>query len=181
MMGPVHVPVLVVVSGLPGTGKTTVARRVAREERAAYVRIDTVETAIGRAEGACATSNGWDDAPGYVVGHAVARDQLAVGLDVVVEAVNALEARRAAWRDVGRRAGAHVVEVEVTCSDIDEHRRRVESREPDLEGLRQPTWAEVVAREHEPWTDDHLLLDTAVLTVEESVRTVRDRIAAVLR
>ena len=41
---------LVVIAGLPATGKTTLARPLARELRAAYLRIDTIETAILRAQ-----------------------------------------------------------------------------------------------------------------------------------
>ena len=51
--------------------------------------------------------------------------------------------------------------VEVVCSDASEHRRRVEGRRSDIPGLRLPTWAEVEAREVEPWATERLILDTA--------------------
>ena len=38
------------MGGLPGVGKTTVARAVARRLQAAHVRIDSIETAIARSE-----------------------------------------------------------------------------------------------------------------------------------
>lgn len=47
---PSSVPRLVILGGLPATGKTTVARRVAALG-AAMVRVDTVETALARAAG----------------------------------------------------------------------------------------------------------------------------------
>ena len=37
---------LIVVSGLPGSGKTTVASAYVRASRAAFVRIDTIEQTI---------------------------------------------------------------------------------------------------------------------------------------
>ena len=121
-------PVLIAIGGLPATGKTTVARTLAVELCAAYVRIDSIETAIGRAEGQFRQTNGWDLPPGYTVGYDVAADQLRNGLDVVAESVNPLRVSRDAWRDAGLSGGARVVEVEVVCSDVDEHRRRAAER-----------------------------------------------------
>jgi len=57
-------PVLICVGGLPATGKTTIARKLAAELGAPYVRIDTIETAVGRAEGRFAETNGWELPPG---------------------------------------------------------------------------------------------------------------------
>jgi hypothetical protein len=37
---------LIVFGALPGTGKTTLARAVAKEQRATYLRIDTIEQAL---------------------------------------------------------------------------------------------------------------------------------------
>lgn len=163
---------LIIVGGLPATGKSAVARVLAERLRAAYVRIDSIEAAIDRAEGPARETNGWDAPPGYAVGYAVAADQLRTGLDVVAESVNPLRASRDAWRDAGLQAGAGVLEVEVVCSDANEHRRRAEERVPDIDGLVQPTWEQIADREYERWERDRLVLDTAVLGVDEAVRTL---------
>jgi len=39
-------PVLIVFSGLPGIGKTTAARALAREISAVYIRVDSIEAAL---------------------------------------------------------------------------------------------------------------------------------------
>jgi hypothetical protein len=62
--------------------------------------------------------------------------------------------------------------VEVICSDVAEHRRRVASRSADIPGLKLPTWSEVEAREYEPWDGKHLVIDTAHRAVEGSVTEV---------
>ena len=165
-------PVLVSVGGLPATGKTTIARSVAAATRAAYVRLDTIERAVARAEGGYEASNGWVLPPGYHVAYEVAADQLRLGLDVVAESVNALAVIRDAWRDTALGAGARLVEVEVVCSDPAEHRRRAEERVLDIEGLANPTWEQITRREYERWERDRLVLDTALLTPEESTRRV---------
>lgn len=165
-------PVLVVLGGLPATGKSTIARLVAAELGAAYVRIDTIEAALGRAEGDLDEPNRWIAPPGHVVGRSVAVDQLRGGLHVVADSVNPTHESRDAWREAGRSVGARVVEVEVVCSDVDEHRRRAERRVSDVEDLVVPTWRQVVDREYAPWSRPRLVVDAAVLSPEDAADVV---------
>lgn len=171
-------PTLVSVGGLPATGKTTVARALAAELGAAYLRIDTIESAIDRSEGDARHTNGWDCPPGYEVGYAVAADQLRVGLDVVAESVNALPETRDAWRATAARVGARLVEVEVVCSDPDEHRRRAEQRVLDIPGLIKPTWEQISNREYHPWDRDRVVVDTAGVGIDDAVRRAREAVGA---
>ena len=76
-------------------------------------------------------------------------------------AVNPLASTRAAWRAVGERAAVAIVEVEVICSDVAEHRRRVASRSADIPGLKLPTWDEMQARAYRAVDGEHLVIDTA--------------------
>ena len=156
---------LIVIGGLPGTGKTALARGLARALDAVHLRIDTIEQAIR-------TSTMGSDAlgaAGYAVGYGVAADNLRLGRTVVADAVNPLTSTRAAWREVAQRAAVAVFEVEVICSDATEHRRRIESRSSKIHGLKLPTWGEVAAREYEPWDGEHVIIDTAHRPVEQSV------------
>lgn len=159
---------LIILSGLPGTGKTTIARALARETGAVHVRIDSIEQAI--------RDSGIGDGPmhdaGYRAGYAVAEDNLRLGRRIIADSVNPIAASRNAWRAVATRAGVRGVDVEVVCSDREAHRARVESRAPDIAGLRLPTWPEVVTREFEPWQGDRLVIDTALLRVEQSVKLI---------
>ena len=70
------------------------------------------------------------------------------------------------------------VEVEIICSDLDEHRRRVETRISDIADLKLPTWNEVASREYDPWEREHIVIDTVGRTVEECVRILRSRLSA---
>ena len=84
-------------------------------------------------------SRSLDDA-GYQAAYAVAADNLSIGRTVIADSVNPLAVTRDAWVAVAKRTGTRVVEVEVICSDFDEHRRRAEMRISDIPGLQLPTW-----------------------------------------
>jgi predicted kinase len=140
---------LVVFAGLPGSGKSVLARGVADAIGATYLRIDTIESAIA------STLMSFRDNPvGYVVAEWVAADQLAAGRDVVTDAVNGVAAARAGWVALAARTGAALRFVEVRCSDAAEHRRRVEGRRPEMPGHGVPTWEQVQRRRYEPWPSE---------------------------
>ena len=161
----VHCAMLVVVSGLPGVGKTTVARALARATGAVHIRIDSIEQALRNAGHRV-------EAEGYAVAHAVAEDNLRLGRMVVADCVNPWPLTRREWRSVADRAGAVIIDVEIVCSDPEEHRHRVESREPDIEGQKLPTWLEVTQRDYRAWDEERLVIDTARSSPEESVRMI---------
>jgi len=161
---------LIILSGLPGTGKSAIARELARQIGAVYLRIDSIEQAI---RDSTAFTEPLNEA-GYCVAYALAEDNLRLDRTVIADSVNPLEVTRNAWRAVGNKAGVRVVEVELVCSDAGEHRRRVEQRVSDIPGLRLPTWADVEAREYHAWDREHLTIDTAVDSVEQGVRSIRE-------
>jgi predicted kinase len=169
------VATLIAFSGLPGSGKTTVSQALAGRLGAVYIRIDTIEQAL-RDSGDLKQLH----AAGYMAGYAIAAENLSFGLDVVADSVNSIAITRDAWAAVARDVGAKLLEVEVICSDPAEHRRRVETRTITVANLVQPTWAEVAARDYEPWTRAHIVIDTAVMSREESLAEIlRHRVAGV--
>jgi hypothetical protein len=109
--------------------------------------------------------------PSPRVGYAVAEDNLRLGRSVVVDSVNPSSMTRDAWRNVAKRAGADFAEVLVVCSDQAEHRRRVGTRITDIPGLGLPTWQDVLMLE--PWDRDHVVIDTAGQTVEQSLAALQ--------
>jgi predicted kinase len=150
---------LIVFSGLPATGKTTLARGLARRLAATHLRIDTIEQSLKTAGLAV-------DGTGYVIANALAADNLMLGRTVVADCVNPVLASRQGWRETAMRCGARLVEIEVVCSDLAEHRRRVESRITDIEGLILPSWDEITSKSYEPWDRDHFVLDTAGTSID---------------
>lgn len=157
---------LIILSGLPGVGKTTLARALASDTGAVHLRIDTIEQALR--SGMAPDEDVYD--LGYRVGFALAGDLLKTGQTVIADSVNPVDATRSGWRSAATSAGASYLEFEVACSDQSEHRSRVETRTTDNPGQRLPSWDDVQARHYAAWTSDVHRLDTAGCTVFRSRR-----------
>lgn len=156
---------LIVFGGLPGAGKTTLARALSQRLGAAHLRIDTIEQAL-RSLGTLRSEIGPE---GYVIAYALAEDNLRIGRTVIADSVNPLQVTRDAWLAVAERAMVRGVEVEVVCSDAAAHRRRVETRTTDIAGLRPPNWADVTGRHYQAWDRPRIVIDTASRTPAESL------------
>jgi predicted kinase len=164
-------PILYIFSGLPGSGKSTLSQSLASAFNAVYLRVDTIEQAL---RDLCSFDVGGE---GYRLAYRVASDNLRRGLSVIADSCNPIELTRREWEQVARDAGAEFVNIEVICSDISEHRRRVETRASTVTGLRLPTWDEVADREYHDWTVDRVLLDTAGQSEAESVSELVAQVA----
>jgi Predicted kinase len=158
---------LYIFGGLPGTGKSTLSSALAQELRAVHLRVDVVEQAM------CDAGIRLEGPEGYMVCYGLASHNLRLGLDVIADTVNPIEPTRQAWREAAESVRAPYVEIEVICSDKEEHKMRVTTRVSDIPGLQQPTWEEVESRHYEAWDREHIIIDTAHSTIDESMQLLR--------
>lgn len=146
---------LYIFSGLPGTGKTALAKKLAAKLSAVYLRIDTIEQGL---RDLC-------DFPvqgeGYRLAYRLIKDNLALGNQVVVDSCNPIKLTRAEYENIAAESNCDYLNIEIVCSDQTEHRRRIENRESDIPNLQLPAWAEVLNRNYEPWDKEHIIIDTA--------------------
>ena len=146
---------LFIFAGLPGTGKTTLSQQLARKINAVHLRIDTIEQALREL---CHLQV---EGEGYRLAYRIAGDNLRLGIDVVADSCNPLELTRREWEQVAVDNGSTFFNIEVVCSDDREHRRRIETRNSKIRGLKLPTWRDVEDREYHDWTKDRIVIDTA--------------------
>ena len=101
---------LIIFGGLPGTGKTTISKEVAKRLKAVYLRVDTIEQTLKNLEG-------YPDSliigsEGYLLSYAIAKENLALGLDVVADSVNPITITRHDWRKIAKETNTIFVEIE---------------------------------------------------------------------
>lgn len=161
---------LIVFSGLPGSGKTTIARTLAPHLGATYLRIDSIEQGL-RDAGLAEVGKA-----GYQIALQLAEANLALGNPVLADCVNPVAESRQAWSDLAQRLGVLLLDVEVICSDPREHRRRVETRQVDVPGLQAPSWQSVLDHDYQAWAESPLRLDSASLSPQQAVALILARL-----
>ncbi|MGI9285929.1 MAG: AAA family ATPase [Pseudomonadales bacterium] len=158
----IETPVLYIFSGLPGSGKTTLSQHLSRHFGIAHLRIDTIEQAL---RDLCGIDV---EGEGYRLAYRIAADNLNLGLSVIADSCNPVALTRREWEDVAKNQDAAFINIEVICTDLAEHRRRVETRENSVPALKLPTWEEVMLREYHSWDTARITVDTAGRSASES-------------
>ncbi len=148
---------LIVISGLPGSGKSTVAVAVGAARRAPVLSVDPIESALLRAGIERSFETGL---AAYLVAEACADAFLGGGLDVVVDAVSGVEPARTMWRALAVRHGVPL-RVVVCVLDRAEALRRLTDRSRGL-AVGEPSATDIEDRAEEwtEWPEPYLLVDS---------------------
>lgn len=139
-------PILIILAGLPGTGKTTLARLLAKELSLVYLRVDCIEAPF------CAAHMDVG-AKGYQALIHVARENLRLEHGVIIDTVNPLHITRSMFLALAKEEHAKLIQFELKVKDVSLHQKRVEERKADIPGLDVPTWQDVRKREYDEWNE----------------------------
>ncbi len=166
------IPTLYIFSGLPASGKSTLAKLLAVKTGSTYVRIDTVEQGIRE------LCNFKVEGEGYRLSYRIVRDNLALGINCISDSCNPIELTRHEWQQVAESVGARFVNIEVCCSDIREHEQRVNTRRSEVANLKLPSWQQVQNRHYEVWKTDVIKIDTSGQSIETSFEELVEKLSA---
>ena len=161
---------LYIFSGLPGTGKSTLAALLSKHLGTSYLRVDTIEQSL---KDICGLEV---YAEGYQIAYRLASDNLIQGLNVVGDSCNSVPESRVEWEQTDINSGAQYVNIEISCSNKIEHKIRVENRDSPVKGLALPSWESVKAREYHPWDSEIISIDTAGESPERSIQKLIERL-----
>ena len=164
-------PKLYIFSGLPASGKSTLAKLLVKETDSFYLRIDTVEQAL---RDLCELEV---QGEGYRIAYRIAADNLNLDMNVVADSCNPWQLTRQEWQEVAIQNNADFINIEVSCSNEEEHKKRVENRSSDVHRLKLSSWQEIKNREYHDWTGEVIMIDTADKTTEESFEELVKKIA----
>jgi predicted kinase len=164
---------------LSGAGKSTLAEGLSRALSVPVFSVDPIEAAMWRSGLAKAQTG----IAAYDVAIALADEHLRLRHSVIVDAVNPVEAPRAAWRNLASKYQADLKIIECICADETVHRRRIEARVRNIDGMAEVTWARVIERrtEYQAWTDRRLTLDTSVDPPDSLLAEALNHVRASLR
>jgi predicted kinase len=172
---PEQAPLLVLVTGPPGTGKSTVSEAIAQKIGGSVLSHDWAMSGLRPYGEIQAVLDGMDPSGHRVVGwsilQALARSQIRNGRSVVLDGV-ARSPEIARCEAAARSEGAHMMVIATHCTDRDVHRSRVEGRQRSI-----PDWYELewsgVAQSLTTWEVPdraELVLDSAAAWEENAAR-----------
>lgn len=148
---------LIVMTGLPGSGKSTVASELAADVGCAIISVDTIERGLRDAGIDAEQPLGL---AAYAAANRLVDTQLGLGQTVIADAVNHHPDARQAWLDLASAHGVDVRVIHVECSDEALHRERLETRDHEL---RVVPWQRVIELKETwtPWPVETEQVDTA--------------------
>lgn len=140
---------LIIFAGLPGTGKTTLAKKLAVELNYFYLRVDCIEAPF-----ASINATAGQRGEGYEALINLAYENLSLGHHVIIDTVNPLHISREMFNQLAERTKAETIQFELKIKDAFIHRSRIENRKSDIVGLKAPSWNDIITREYEKWDID---------------------------
>jgi predicted kinase len=166
---------LIVMTGLPGTGKSSLAEALGRAIGVPVFAKDWLEAALLRSVPTNTLTPPLLGAAGYELLTTLAERQLQHGQSAILDSVASIAVVRARWRELARAYDAGWRVLACVCSDPELHRARLAARRRAIPGWPELTWADVerVASYYAPWREELLTLDMVEPLAENLAASLR--------
>lgn len=150
-------PTLIIFAGMPGSGKTTLARMTARQLKIPLFAKDRVQRVL-RDHHLADSSSG----DGYYIILDQADEQLALGISVILDATFPLDHFRTVASEIAARNRAKFCAIYCYCSDDTVWRERMTHRVQYVPGWKPVGWEDVLRMRsyYQPWNENALAVDS---------------------
>ena len=153
---------LIVFSGLPGTGKSSLAEALGKRFSIPVFAKDWLEAILVRCELVPSNPDKLLGSAGYELLTTLAERQLMLNQSVILDSVASTQSIRKVWKELSERYRAQRYVIECICSDESLHRANLAKRERNIPGWHELAWADVekVRKYYSRWVEDRLIVDT---------------------
>lgn len=148
---------LILFAGMPGSGKTTLARIAARNLGLPVFSKDRMQRVL-RDHHLAAENTG----DGYYIILDLADEQLSLGISVILDATFPLDHFRTVASEIAARHHARLCAFYCYCSDDAVWEKRMTSRVQYVPGWKPVGWDDVLRMRqyYQPWDDNAMLIDS---------------------
>jgi predicted kinase len=165
---------LIIFSGLPGTGKSTLAEAVGKRLSIPVFAKDWLEATLLRSELVASNSNQPVGSAGYELLTLLAERQLMLGQSVILDSVAGTQSIRDIWKRLSQQYQADWRVIECISSDETFHRSQLAKRQRKIPGWYELLWSDVekMKQYYLPWEGERLRLDMVNLFEENLAKAL---------
>jgi predicted kinase len=165
---------LIIFSGLPGTGKSTLAEFAGKVLGIPVFAKDWLEATLLRTGLKPADEAHSLSFAGYELLTVLAERQLMLGQSAILDSVAGLQAIRSKWLQLAEQYHANPRVIECACSDETLHRDRLKGRQRRIPGWHELEWSDVekAKQYYSAWEGERLVLDMTQPVNENCLKAI---------